>query len=98
MRRFEREEDRAAVHGLRGRRSNWAHAPEVRERVLGLVADPLYAGFGPPLLAEHARTRLGVRVSAETVRAWLVQAGRWRRKRKRASAGAGGPGARRWGS
>ena len=57
MRRFEREEDRAAMHGLRGRRSNWAHAPEVRERVLGLVADPLYAGFGPPLLAEHARTR-----------------------------------------
>ena len=30
MRRFEREGDGAAVHGLRGRRSNRAHAPDVR--------------------------------------------------------------------
>ena len=84
MRRFEREGDGAAVHGLRGRRSNRAHAPQVRERVLALAAEPLYAGFGPTLLAEHARQQLGVEVSAETTRAWLVQAGRWSRKRKRA--------------
>ena len=83
MRRFEREGDGAAVHGLRGRRSNRAHAPEVRERVLALAAEPVYAGFGPTLLAEHARRRLGVRVSPETMRAWLTEAGRWRRRRKR---------------
>ena len=69
-----------AVHGLWGR----AHGPEVRERVLALAAEPVYAGFGPTLLAEHARRRLGVRVSPETMRAWLTEAGRWRRKRKRA--------------
>ena len=84
MRRFEAEGDGAAVHRLRGRRSNRALAPEVRERVLALAADPLQAGFGPTLLAEHARRRLGVRVSAETVRGWLVAAGVWKRRRKRA--------------
>ena len=83
MRRFEAEGDGAAVHRLRGRRSNRALVPEVRERVLALAADPLQAGFGPTLLAEHARRRLGVRVSAETVRGWLA-AGVWKRRRKRA--------------
>ncbi len=84
MRRFEAEGDGAAIHRLRGRRSNRALAPEVRERVLALAADPLQAGFGPPLLAEHARRRFGVRVSAETVRGWLAAVGVWKRRRKRA--------------
>ena len=57
--------DGAAVHGLRSRRSNRAHAPEVREQVLALTAKLVYAGFGPTLLAEHARGRLGVCVSAD---------------------------------
>ena len=64
MRRFEAEGDGAAVHRLRGRRSNRALAPEVRERVLALAADRLQAGFGPTLLAEHARRRLGVRAAS----------------------------------
>ena len=36
---------------------------------MGLLgaAEPVYAGFGPTLLAEHARRRLGVRVSPETI-------------------------------
>ena len=84
MRRFEAEGNGAAVHRLRGRRSNRALAPEVREGVLALAADPLQTGFGPTLLAEHARRRLGVRVSAETVRGWLAAAGVWKRRRKRA--------------
>ena len=82
MRRFEREGDGAAVHGLRGRRSNRAHALEVREQVLALAAEPVYAGFGPTLLAEHARRRrprraaLGELVQWDSsVHAWLDDRG-----------------------
>ena len=82
-RRFEVEGDGAAVHGLRGRRSNRARAPEVREAVLAMAA-AVYAGFGPTLLAEHAARELGVEASADTVRRWLTEAGLWTRKRKRA--------------
>ncbi len=35
------------AHGLRGRLSNRAHAPQVREQVLALAAEPLYAGTDP---------------------------------------------------
>ena len=52
MRRFERGGDGAAVHGLRGRRSNRTHAPEVRKRVLALAAAAVYSGFGPTALGE----------------------------------------------
>ena len=83
-RRFEVEGDGAAVHGLRGRRSNRARAPEVREAVLAMAAAPVYADFGPTLLAEHAARELGVEASADTVRRWLTEAGLWTRKRKRA--------------
>jgi len=81
-RRFEAAGDEVVVHGLRGRRSNRSLSSETRERAL--ARDPDYADFGATLRAEHVELELGVRVSAETVRAWRMGAGLWQRKRKRA--------------
>ena len=83
-RRFEAEGDVVVVHGLRGLRSNRSLPSETRKRVLAMARDPDYAGFGPTLLGEHAERVLGARVSAETVRGWLVAEGLWARKRRRA--------------
>ena len=84
LRRFEAEGDAVAVHGLRGRRSNRALPREVRERALAVAADPMYRDFGPTLLAEHLELRCGLRVSADTLRRWMLDAGLWERARKRA--------------
>ena len=83
-RRFEAEGDGVVVHGLRGRASNRALPPALRERVLEIASGPLYRGFGPTLLAEHLGVRFGLRVSADTVRRWMQEAGLWERRRKRA--------------
>lgn len=83
-RKFEAEGDAAVVHGLRGRRSNRAMPGEVRERVLAVAADPLYRDFGPTLLAEHLERRFAMRLSAETLRCWMLEAGLWKRRRRRA--------------
>ena len=83
-RAFESEGDAAVVHGLRGRRSNRAHPTEVWERALEAARDPLYRDFGPTLLAEHLERSFGVRVSAETLRGWMLEAGLWKRRRRRA--------------
>ena len=72
------------MHGLRGVRSNRSLPAETRERVLAMARDPDYSDFGPTLLAEQVKRDLDLRVSAETVRAWLTGAGLWTRKRKRA--------------
>ena len=74
-RKFEAEGDAAAVHGLRGRRSNRALSAEDRERALEVARDPLYRDFGPTLLAEHLERRFGLRLSAETLRCWMLEAG-----------------------
>ena len=57
-RRFEAEGDAVVVHGLRGRRSNRALSPEIRERALEVARDPLYRDFGPTLLAEHLESEI----------------------------------------
>ena len=83
-RKFEAEGDAAVVHGLRGRKSNRALPPEIRERALAVAADPLYRDFGPTLLAEHLERSFAVRLSAETLRCWMLEAGLWTRRRRRA--------------
>ena len=83
-RRFEADGDGVVVHGLRGRRSNSALPPAIRERALEVAARPVYRDFGPTLLAEHLEARFGLRASPDTVRRWMVEAGLWERSRKRA--------------
>ncbi|WP_420632683.1 ISNCY family transposase [Candidatus Palauibacter sp.] len=84
VRRFEAVGDAAAVHGLKGRRSNRSLPAEVREVALSVAADPLYADFGPTLPAEHLERRFAVVVSPDTLRRWMLEAGLWERRRRRA--------------
>ena len=83
-RRFETEGDAAVVHGLRGRRSNGALPRAFRERALKVARDPLYRDFGPTLLAEHLERSFAMRVSLDTLRNWMMEAGLWKRRRRRA--------------
>ena len=41
-----------------------------------------YKGFGPTLAAEKLELD-GLEVNAETLRRWLIEAGKWERRRKR---------------
>lgn len=83
-RKFEAEGDAAVVHGLRGRRSNRALPQAFRERVLEIGGEPLYRDFGPTLLAEHLERSFALRVSPDTLRGWMLEAGLWKRRRRRA--------------
>ena len=83
-RKFEGEGDAAVVHGLRGRRSNRALPEAFRERALEVAREPLYRDFGPTLLAEHLERSFALRVSPDTLRSWMMEAGLWKRQRRRA--------------
>lgn len=75
--------DGVVIHGLRGRPGNRAKAPRLKDRVLGLQAR-LYEDYGPTLLAERlAKPPHGIRVGRETLRRWMVAAGRWKVRRRR---------------
>src|SRR6202521_9741 len=74
----------AMANRRRGRPSNNRLSDVVRDHVIALVRE-YYADFGPTLAAEKLGERHDVRVSRETLRGWMRQAGIWlpRAERKR---------------
>ncbi|HEX8881765.1 MAG TPA: ISNCY family transposase [Candidatus Acidoferrum sp.] len=83
-----REEGAAGLkHGNAGRSSNRAHGAKFRHRVLQLVrrkySGPVGERFGPTLAAEHLSSEDGLKIDAETLRRWMLEAGLWSQERKR---------------
>jgi hypothetical protein len=72
----------AIAHKARGRPSNNKIADKVRDRAVRLVRSA-YADFGPTLAAEMLADRHGLKVSRETLRGWMVDAGLWLSRRQR---------------
>jgi len=72
----------AILHRGRGRPSNSRFEDGVRELALTLVRTH-YRDFGPTLAAETLAERHGLRVSRETLRHWMTEAGLWLSRRQR---------------
>src|SRR3981189_1385364 len=74
----------AIANRRRGRPSNNRLPDVVRDHAIALVRE-YYADFGPTLAAEKLVERPDLRVSRETLRGWMRQAGLWlpRAERKR---------------
>jgi transposase len=72
----------AIAHQARGRPSNNRIRDDVRDQALELVRAS-YADFGPTLAAEMLAEKHGLRVSRETLRGWMMDAGLWLSRRQR---------------
>jgi len=72
----------AIGHRLRGRPSNHRLEPGIRSYALELVR-ARYADFGPTLAAEKLAELHGLKVSAETLRKWMITAGIWLSRKQR---------------
>ena len=70
------------VSGHRGKRSNRAIAAATRREILEL-AQQRYADFPPTLAHEKLSEAHGYRLSVETLRGWLIEAGAWKPKGRR---------------
>src|SRR5689334_7513010 len=47
--------DRVVVHKLRGKRPNSRIKTEVRDQIVKILSEPLYAGYGPTLASERLK-------------------------------------------
>ena len=72
----------AIAHKARGRPSNNRLADEVRDQAVQLVRST-YADFGPTLAAEMLAEKHGLKVSRETLRTWMIEAGLWLSRQQR---------------
>lgn len=79
--RYLAEGARGLVHRSRGQPSNRKLDADSKGRSLELCRTRL-SGFGPTLAAEKL-LEVGLRVSHETLRRWLIVDGLWKKKRKR---------------
>lgn len=80
--RYRAQGDAGLVHRARGRPSNRRMPEALRRRVMDRVVRQ-YRDFGPTLAAEKLAERDGLRVSRETLRAWMVAEGLWKPRRPR---------------
>lgn len=69
-------------HKAIGRPSNNRISDGIRDYAVTLVRER-YADFGPTLAAEKLSERDGLRVSRETLRSWMVEAGLWLSRKQR---------------
>ncbi len=74
--------ERGIIHGSRDQPSNRRISTERKEQVLSLYKEH-YPDFGPTLAAEKLLERDGIKISDETLRKWLLEAGLWQKRRKR---------------
>ncbi len=74
--------DRGVIHGLRGRSSNRRIPEEIRRRAISLY-EARYPDFGPTFATEKLYECEDIKISDETLRRWLIEAGIWKQRRKR---------------
>lgn len=72
---------RGVLHGLQGRPSNHQLPPDLLERALNALHDPLWEGFGPTFARDKLRKRWGIILSEGTVRRLMTLAGLWASRR-----------------
>ncbi len=77
------EGDRAVVHGLRGKPSNRRRSETEARRVIEILSQPVYEGFGPTLASEYLANKHDLRIGREALRKLMTEAGLWRAKRRK---------------
>lgn len=85
LRRLKEEGDKAVVHGLRGRTSNRKLTEATREKIVRILSQEAYQGFGPTLASEYLEKKHDVRIGREALRKVMMGAGLWRSRRQKVS-------------
>lgn len=80
--RVRSEGARGVVHRLRGRPSNNQLDPELLEKALCALHEPLWDGFGPTFASEKLERYHRIKLSKETVRQLMLQTGAWQKGRR----------------
>ena len=82
LKKFQTDGPAAIRHKARGRASNNRIDPAIREFAVTLVREH-YIDFGPTFAAEKLEEDHGLKVSRETLRKWMQDAGIWLSRKKR---------------
>jgi hypothetical protein len=82
LKALKKREDKAVLHGLRGRPSLRRLPEATKQETIRILSEPVYAGFGPTLAAEYLPDKHGISLSKETLRHWMMEAKLWRGRQR----------------
>lgn len=74
--------DKIVVHGLRDRPSNRKTSPAARDKIVRILSQEVYRGFGPTLASEYLAKKHDVEMGREALRQIMIGAGLWRARRQ----------------
>jgi hypothetical protein len=82
VKRYREREDTNLVSGHRGKPSNNRIKSGQRDKIVKLMKDPMYTGFGPTLLNEILEKDTRIHISKETLRQIMIKEGFHNPKKK----------------
>src|SRR5690242_21800572 len=62
VKRLKKDGDRAVIHGLKGKPSNRQLEAKMRDRIVGILSEDRYRGFGPTLASEYLREKHEIQI------------------------------------
>jgi len=83
LKRLKKEGDKAVIHKLRNRSSNRKTDEKTREKIVKILSEEVYRGFGPTLASEYLAQKHGIHVGREALRQIMMSAGLWRRRKQK---------------
>lgn len=78
--------DKAVIHGLRGRPSNRKRSAQERDRIVRILSQEVYKGFGPTLAAEYLAKKHKIKIGREALRRLMIEAKLWTGRRQKVGA------------
>ena len=82
LRGLKEKGDRVVVHSLRGRPSNRKTSQGERDKIVRILSQEVYHGFGPTLASEYLAKKHEVEIGREALRQIMIGAGLWRGRRQ----------------
>jgi transposase len=83
LRRLKQKGDKAVIHGLRGRRSNRKLSEEDRDKIVRILSQEVYRGFGPTLASEYLWKKHDIAIGREALRQIMIGATLWRARQQK---------------
>jgi len=77
LKKLKREGDKAVLHGLHGRASNRKRSDTDRDKMVRILAQEIYHGFGPTLAAEYLGKQHKITIGREALRKIMMEAKLW---------------------
>ena len=68
LKRMQSEKDKVVGHKLRGKPSNRRMSAELRDRIVKILSEPVYAGYGPTLASERLQHKHQISIGREALR------------------------------